>query len=101
MPDFTDSTGLPVAAAQKALRLIASELQRLDGRLSSLAMGIAADDPAAVLPSKLRAAVESIRADLLQDAISSLTALAALTEDDALERRLEVAAAVEQIAAFG
>lgn len=100
MPDFTDSTGLPVPAAQKALRLIASELQRLDGRLSSLAMGIATDDPAAVLPSKLRAAVESIRADLLQDAISSLTALAALTEDDALERRLEVAAAVEQIAAL-
>ncbi len=53
-----------------------------------------------MLPADLRAGVEAVREALLRDAISTLSALAVLTEDSAVERRAEVAAAVHRIAAF-
>ncbi len=96
MPGFADST----RSAQQTLQTIASELQQRDERLRTLAEGIA-PDPAAVLPADLRAGVEAVREALLRDAISTLSALAALTEDGALERRAEVLATADLIAAFG
>ncbi len=96
MPDSAESTRL----AQQTLQTIASELQQLDQRLRTLAGGIT-PDPAAVLPADLRAGVEAVREALLRDAISTLSALAVLTEDAALERRAEVLATADLIAAFG
>ena len=98
MPDCSDSTRL-ATTAQRALVEIVSELQQLEKRLETLAQAIA-PDPAAVLPAELRAGVECARSELLRDAITTLSALAVLTED-AFERRVEVAAAVERIAVFG
>ena len=100
MPDFADSTRLPAHAAQQTLGMLARELARLDERLGVLAENVT-PDPAAVLPAELMAGVARVRSDLLSDAISTLSALAVLTEDTALERRVEVAATVDQIAAFG
>lgn len=100
MPDFADSNRLPVPAAQEALGMIASDLERLDERLRILAETIA-PEPAAVLPADLRAGVEAVREALLRDAISTLSALALLTEEAALKRRPEVLASADLIAAFG
>ncbi len=100
MPDWDDSTRLPASRAQQALAEIVDELQQLDERLRTLTDAIASEAEE-ILAADLRAGVECVRADLLNDAISTLSALAALTGDAALERRVNVAAAVEQIAAFG
>ncbi len=96
MPDCSDST----RSAQQTLQTIASELQQLDERLRTLAQRIA-PDPAVVLPADLRAGVEAVREALLRDAISTLSALATLTEDAARERRADILATADLIAAFG
>ena len=100
MPDWDDSTRLPAPQAQEALTEIVNELQQLDERLCTLTELI---DPEAeaILAADLRTGVECVRADVLSDAISTLSKLAVLTEDAALERRVEVAAAVEQVSASG
>lgn len=100
MPDWDDSTRLPTPRAQEALAGIVVELQQLDERLRTLAEVIT---PKAeeILAVDLRAGVECVRADLLTDATSTLSALATLTEEATLVRRVGVAAAAELIAAFG
>ncbi len=99
MPDCSDSTRPTVATAQKALADVASELQQLDERLATVAQVIRTLNPSAVLPGELLAGVETVRSDLLRDAVSTLSALAVLTENAAIERRGEVAAAAEHIIA--
>lgn len=100
MPDWTHSTHLPIPQAQEALVGIVADLRQLDGRLHALIEKITPESDK-LLPAELRAGAECIRTDLLSDAISTLSALAVLTEADALQRRVEVATAVEQIAVFG
>ncbi len=100
MPDWDDSTRLPTPRAQEALAGIVGELLQLDERLRILAEVIGAE-PEEILAADLRTGVECVRADLLSDAISTLSAPATLTADAALERRVDVAAAVELSAAFG
>ncbi len=90
MPDWDDSTRLPAPRAQEALTEIVDELRQLDERLRTLVEAIGPKGEE-ILGADLRAGVECIRADLLSDAISTLSALAALTEDAALERRFDVA----------
>ncbi len=96
MPDCPKST--PIPEAQQQLAALVEELRSLDERLSTIAAGIAAD-PDEILPAELQAGVECVREDLLSDAIATLAGLAALTEDAALERQVEVADAVERLAA--
>jgi len=100
MPDCDDSTRLTTPKAQKNLVAIIAELLILDERLGTVAKTIAWE-PEEVLPAELQAGVECVRADLITDAISTLSALSVLTEADALRRRVEIADAVEHVAAFG
>ena len=99
MPDCAKSTPpLPIPKAQEALAAIAADLRQLDERLLALVRGIALD-PGAVLPADLRAGAETVRTDLLSDAIATLEGLAQLTEELALERQVQVLDAVERLAA--
>ena len=95
MPSCPKST--PVPEAQQQLAAVVEELRRLDERLSTLAAHLASADSDEILPAELRADVEVVRQDLLSDAIETLADLAALTEDAAVERRVEVADAVERL----
>ncbi len=97
MPDCAKSTPpLPISQTQEALASIVADLRLLDERLLALAQGIELD-PVAALPADLRAGVECVRTDLLSDAIATLSGLASLTEDAALERRGAVVAAVKYL----
>ena len=100
MPDWDDSTRLPAPQAQETLASIVDELRQLDERLRRLAETIASEAEE-ILAADLRAGVECVRADLLSDAISTLSALATVTEDAALRRRVDIVDTVKQIAAFG
>ena len=85
---------------QESLLQTASELTELDGRLAALADAI---EPrlGRVLPGELRGGAQCVRTDLLRDAIETLRTLGHATEQSVLEKRLELGAAVERIAAFG
>ncbi len=93
-------TSISIRRAQKAFLDTADELQELDGRLAAVAESIV---PLAGqrLPSDLRGGARVVRDDLLRDAIETLRALAAASEEDLARRRLEIDAATEKIAAFG
>jgi hypothetical protein len=96
MPSCPKSTSIP--EAQQQLVALAEDLRRFDERLSVLAAGVALD-PQAILSTDLRVGVQCVRTDLLSDAIETLASLAELTEEAAVQRRLEVADVVERLAA--
>ncbi len=100
MPNRTNSTPLSASAAQERIRQIVDHLAALDSQLATVHSGIQ-PDPVNVLAGELRAGVECVRADLLGDAVATLTALTGLTEADARDRRVEAVSVVERIAAFG
>ncbi len=93
-------TSISVRRAQKALLQTASELQELDGRLAALAKSIV-PQAGKLLPKELRGGAQCVRSDLLHDAIETLKALGAASEEDVVRRRHEVEAATASITAFG
>ena len=73
---------------QRELAALVPNLQTVDRRLARIARAIQPSPH--LLPVELRGRVEAVRADLIGDAIATLTELSQLTEDDALSHRVQL-----------
>lgn len=93
-------TSISIRRAQKAFLQTASELQEIEGKLAVLAQSIV-PQAGKLLPKELRGGAQTVRNDLLHDAIETLRALGGASEEDVMRRRHEVDAATQSIAAFG
>ena len=92
---------LTAVQAQAQLREIAGGLGELDQRLGEVAVAIDGVPVDGVLSTQLRCGVETIRRDLLSDAVVSLLGLAELDEDAAVRRHLEAVDLLDRLAAIG
>ena len=93
-------TPTSIRRAQRAFLQTASELQEIESRLAALAQSIV-PQAGELLPKELRGGAQTVRNDLLHDAIETLRALGGASEEDVMRRRHEVDAATQSIAAFG
>lgn len=88
MSDLAKSIRTTLPLAQQHLGSIVEELRLLDRRLSGLVAFIPLE-PGKLLPTELRAGVECVRTELLNDMIATLQVLATMTEQSALDRRVQ------------
>ncbi len=74
--------------AKSTIQEIVAELYRIDGRLETLAEGLPTPEEHFEMLSELRACIDTVRGDLISDAIETLHAAATSSRERARERWL-------------
>ncbi len=78
----------PAAEAKSTIQEIVAELYRIDGRLETLAEGLPTPEEHFEMLTELRTCVETVRGDLISDAIETLHTAATSSRERARQRWL-------------
>ncbi len=78
----------PATEAKNTIQQIVTELYRIDGRLETLAEGLPTHEEHFEMLAELRACIETVRGDLISDAIETLHTAATSSRERARQRWL-------------